>query len=417
MATRSTTTPSPSCRRRSARAHCSGRQAQHLHRAPDLSEPDANPALQGAGHEPAAAVHGGLPVKRGLRPPGHRRSASRRSSSSSLAILVPSLLDLQRYVITGGSMTGHDPEGVRSSTRESPRPTSSGRATSSRSTRPACRRAVTHRIIAVEQGPDGGPRVPHQGRLQRSPATRGTRSRSTSRSRRATCSTCRCSATCWRRSACGACASRSSASPALLIALSLLWSLWREAGEEVARRFEDDGLPHDAEEPGVRRRLVLLAALAAVALTSLRGRSCFLAPRTRRAARARSLHPSTRPATGSTSTLRPRYPATDPDGASGYARRRGVNGVPGPLAASGLSEAIVVDMGDFPDKKITVDFDRVFSIKTPVDVPGYVRHADQGHTQRAARSIHGRGPDRQPRAHGLRADDGWGPDRRPDGEP
>ena len=35
--------------------------------------------------------------------------------------------------------------------------------------------------------------------------------------------------------------------PALLIALSLLWSLWREAGEEVALRLEDDGLPHDAE--------------------------------------------------------------------------------------------------------------------------------------------------------------------------
>ena len=34
--------------------------------------------------------------------------------------------------------------------------------------------------------------------------------------------------------------------PAVLIALSLLWSLWREAGEEVARRIEDDGLPHDA---------------------------------------------------------------------------------------------------------------------------------------------------------------------------
>ena len=60
---------------------------------------------------------------------------------------------------------------------------------------------------------------------------------------------------------------------------------------------------------------------------------------------------------------------TDPDGASDYARRRGVNGVPGPLAASGLREAIVVDMGDFPDRKITLDFDRVFSIKTPATFP------------------------------------------------
>ena len=60
---------------------------------------------------------------------------------------------------------------------------------------------------------------------------------------------------------------------------------------------------------------------------------------------------------------------TDPDGASDYARRRGVNGVPGPLAASGLSEAMAVDMGDFPDRKITLDFDRVFSIKTPATFP------------------------------------------------
>ena len=34
--------------------------------------------------------------------------------------------------------------------------------------------------------------------------------------------------------------------PAVLIALSLLWSLWREAGDEVVRRLEDDCVPHDA---------------------------------------------------------------------------------------------------------------------------------------------------------------------------
>jgi hypothetical protein len=34
--------------------------------------------------------------------------------------------------------------------------------------------------------------------------------------------------------------------PAVLIALSLLWSLWREAGDEVTRQLEHDGLPHDA---------------------------------------------------------------------------------------------------------------------------------------------------------------------------
>ena len=40
------------------------------------------------------------------------RSASPRCSSSWRAILVPALLGLQRYVITGGSMTGTIPKGA-----------------------------------------------------------------------------------------------------------------------------------------------------------------------------------------------------------------------------------------------------------------------------------------------------------------
>jgi hypothetical protein len=61
--------------------------------------------------------------------------------------------------------------------------------------------------------------------------------------------------------------------------------------------------------------------------------------------------------------------STDPDGQTGYARRRGVNGVLGPPAATGQDEGVVVDMGDFPDKKLTMDFDRVFSLKTPATFP------------------------------------------------
>ena len=34
--------------------------------------------------------------------------------------------------------------------------------------------------------------------------------------------------------------------PSVLIALSLLWSLWRQAGEDVAGHVEDDVAPHDA---------------------------------------------------------------------------------------------------------------------------------------------------------------------------
>jgi len=35
--------------------------------------------------------------------------------------------------------------------------------------------------------------------------------------------------------------------PAVIIALSLLWSLWSQAGDELARQMEDNGLPHDAK--------------------------------------------------------------------------------------------------------------------------------------------------------------------------
>ena len=49
--------------------------------------------------------------------------------------------------------------------------------------------------------------------------------------------------------------------PAVLIALSLLWSLWREAGEQVALRLEDDGVPHDASgRAWTRRQIVFYSA-------------------------------------------------------------------------------------------------------------------------------------------------------------
>lgn len=60
---------------------------------------------------------------------------------------------------------------------------------------------------------------------------------------------------------------------------------------------------------------------------------------------------------------------TDPDGQNGYARSRGLNGVPGPLAASGLNEDLQVDLGDFPDRNATYSFTRVFSIRTPATFP------------------------------------------------
>jgi len=60
---------------------------------------------------------------------------------------------------------------------------------------------------------------------------------------------------------------------------------------------------------------------------------------------------------------------TDPQGQSGYARRRGLDGVAGPPAATGQDEGLAVDLGDFPDRNATFSFTRVFSIRTPDAFP------------------------------------------------
>jgi hypothetical protein len=61
--------------------------------------------------------------------------------------------------------------------------------------------------------------------------------------------------------------------------------------------------------------------------------------------------------------------STDPQDQTGYARRRGLNGVPGPPAATGEDDGLAVDLGDFPDKNVTFAFTRVFSIMTPDEFP------------------------------------------------
>jgi hypothetical protein len=60
---------------------------------------------------------------------------------------------------------------------------------------------------------------------------------------------------------------------------------------------------------------------------------------------------------------------SDPQGQTGYARRRGLDGVPGPPAATGQDDGLAVDLGDFPDRNATFTFSRVFSIRTPDDFP------------------------------------------------
>lgn len=61
--------------------------------------------------------------------------------------------------------------------------------------------------------------------------------------------------------------------------------------------------------------------------------------------------------------------STDPAHMSGYALRREIDGADGPLAASGVDDALVVDLGDFPDKNRSFDFVRVFSLQTPGSFP------------------------------------------------
>lgn len=160
-----------------------------------------------------------------------------------LALLVPALLGFQRYVITGGSMTGAIAKGSVIYSKLAP--VEELKAGDIITFEPPGHAAlVTHRIVAVEAGPDGTPvfrtkgdfndvadpwgpitlnepeqaryvfDVPLLGYLLAALAIRTV-----------------------RVALIGV--------PAVIIALSLLWGLWRQAGEEVARQLEDDGVPHD----------------------------------------------------------------------------------------------------------------------------------------------------------------------------
>jgi signal peptidase I len=159
-------------------------------------------------------------------------------------VLLPGLLGLQRYVITGGSMTGTISKGSVVYSRITPvGQLKAGDVITF--TPPGMSGAVTHRIISVEQGPEGQPAFRTKGDFNESadpwnPITLNEPQQAryvfhvpvlgyalAALSLRAV-----------RVALIGL--------PAVLIALSLLWSLWREAGEEVARRVDDDPLPHDA---------------------------------------------------------------------------------------------------------------------------------------------------------------------------
>ncbi len=161
----------------------------------------------------------------------------------AMIILVPALLGLQRYVIVGSSMTGTIDKGSVVYSRLTP-VSQLNVGDIITFTPPGYREAVTHRIIAIEQGQDGKPvfrtkgdsnpvadpwkvnlagpsqaryvlRVPYVGYVLAALAIRQV-----------------------RMVLIGL--------PALLIALSLLWSLWKQAGDEVVRQGADSA-SRDAE--------------------------------------------------------------------------------------------------------------------------------------------------------------------------
>jgi signal peptidase len=161
-----------------------------------------------------------------------------------LALVLPSLLGLQRYVITGGSMTGTIPKGAVIYSRITPvEQLKAGDIITFHP--PGFAAAVTHRIIAVEVGPDGRPAFRTKGDFNQTADPWGAVTLNEPQQARYLFNVpvlgyvlAALSIRTVRMALIGM--------PAVLIALSLLWSLWRQAGEEVVRRLEDDGIPHDA---------------------------------------------------------------------------------------------------------------------------------------------------------------------------
>jgi signal peptidase I len=163
-------------------------------------------------------------------------------------ILVPAVLGLQRYVITGGSMTGTIPKGAVIYSKITPvEELKVGDIITFHP--PGGSVAVTHRIIAVEPAPNGEPAFRTKGDFNETTDPWNPISlREPSQARYV-----------FQIPLYGyllAALSMRSVRlmliglPAFVIALSLLWSLWRKAGEEVAKQAGDEApspaVPHDA---------------------------------------------------------------------------------------------------------------------------------------------------------------------------
>ena len=223
--------------------------------------PAASGALQGATMELRLRFAGVMPVKRLPRQAADRALRVRRCSSSCATIALPALLGLERFVITGGSMTGTIPKGAVIYSKLTPVRAAEASGTSS----PSIRREVIRwrsrtASSASSRGPTAAPSFKYQGRLQRGRRTLGTRSALKEPQSRPATSFHDPAATATLLAALARCVNVRLlliGLPAFVIALSMLWSLWAKAGEEVARRESSEGTtgrgPARREEPRVSR--------------------------------------------------------------------------------------------------------------------------------------------------------------------
>ncbi len=158
-------------------------------------------------------------------------------------LVLPALLGLQRYVVTGGSMSGTIPKGAVIYSRVTPvDQLQAGDIITFHP--PGHGEAVTHRIIAIESGPDGA----------RAYRTKGDANTVADPWNPITLNGPEQARYVFQiplygfvLAALGVREARLLliGLPAVVIAVSLLGSLWRRAGEEVALQSQDDAPPYD----------------------------------------------------------------------------------------------------------------------------------------------------------------------------
>ena len=278
-----------------------------------------------------------------------------------LAILLPSLLGLQRYVITGGSMTGTIPKGAVIYSRITPvgqlrvgdiitfHP-------------PGYPTAVTHRITAIEAGPDGWPAFRTKGDFNQTADPWGPVTLNEPQQARyvfqipllglrAGCAHYPHGAHRLDRRPGGA-----HRPVAALVAVAP----GRRGGRSAARRRRR---PPRREEPGVSlRRILLLVVLGVVAVA---GASVAAS---RASYTTSSQSDITASADSATGWLHLFSQATDPDGLTAYATQRVQTGV-GPVCATGADCSLSLVMGGVRTNGTSYTLNRAFTIKTVTAFP------------------------------------------------